>query len=139
MNRQNDSKSVQSMTWPVVLLAMGALGCASSSGGAEREVSGPAMCLSLEIQNTALVGVQVWIEWEDRAPRQLGRLSISDRDVYEIPFRNAQLNLRFQREGGGTEVQSSNPVFPQPGDRIEIVYRVSGPGPLRRIGTTDCS
>ena len=124
-------------------MVLGQLACASSPGGtdpaagAEPVAAGPAMCVTVEIQHQSVRGVTVWVEWENSAPRRLDRLSINDRDVYQLPFRNAQLNLRFQQEGA-SQVEHTNPVLPTPGDRIEIVYRQSGPGPLRRIGPARC-
>ena len=96
------SKSWVAGGWSIIAIVLGQLACASSPGGAEPAAgarpaaAGPAMCVMVEIQNQSVRGVTVWVEWEKSAPRRLDRLSINDRDVYQLPFRNAQLNLRFQ-------------------------------------------
>ncbi len=119
-------------------LATGLAGCGSSRAPATAQGGGgPARCIEVEVQNTSLRGVTVWVEWENAVPRRMGRLSLSARRVYELRFRNAQLNLRFQSDGA-TQYQISNAVLPTPGDRIDIVYGVNGPGVLRRIGVADC-
>ena len=102
---QRVSKSWIAGGWSILGIVLGQLACASSPGGtepaagAEPAAAGPAMCVTVEIQNQSVRGVTVWVEWENSAPRRLDRLSINDRDVYQLPFRNAQLNLRFQQEG----------------------------------------
>ena len=133
--------------WSFVALVLSQLACASSSGGTEPP-GGPepaaanpppadtARCVTLEVQNLSLRGVRVWLVWENSARRQLGRLTINDREVFRLPFRNERLSLQFESSGGARH--TSNGVLPVPGDRIEIVFRVQGPGPLRRVGTARC-
>ncbi len=133
--------------WSFVALLLSQLACASSSGGAEPpggtepaaanpRAAGPARCVTLEVQNQSLRGVTVWLVWENSARRRLSRLTINDRDVFRLPYRNEQLSLQFEAEGGANH--TTNGVLPVPGDRIEVVYRVQGPGPLRRVGTARC-
>ena len=139
--------------WSFVALLLGQLGCASSPGGAEPQggtepaaanprAAGPARCVTLEVQNQSRVGVTVFLVWASSARRRLSRLSINERKVIRLPYRNEQLSLQFEAEagvgGGAPRNLTSNGVSPTPGDRIEIVYRAQGPGPLRRVGTAPC-
>ena len=122
----------------IAVLALVHIGCASSRSGAEEEPApGQANCVVVEIQNTSLTGLTVWIEWENRTPRRMGRVSLNAREVYTLPFRNEQFSLQFQPDGQ-MQRQASNAVLPTPGDRIDITYRNRGPGPLRRVGTARC-
>ncbi len=133
--------------WSFVALLLGQFACASSSGDAEppggaepaaadSQAADPARCVTLEVQNLSLRGVTVYLVWENSARRRLSRLTINDRDVFRLPYRNQQLSLEFEASGGAR--QTTNGVLPVPGDRIEIMYRISGPGPLRRVGTARC-
>ncbi len=119
------------------LLLAGLTACASSGNQEDEQTPGPANCIVVEVQNTSLTGVTVWTQWENRTPRRQGRVSLNGRRVYTLPFRNAIFNLQFQAEGQ-TVREGTNVILPQPGDRIDIVYRNDGPGQLRRIGPARC-
>ncbi len=124
--------------WLVVALPLALPACGSSRADPDEGPRPTAdECVVVEVQNTSLVGVTVWTKWEDRPARRQGRVSLNEREVYQLPFRNAQLNLQFQPDGGTGRV-SSNAVLPTPGDRIDIVYRNNGPSPLRRVGPAQC-
>ncbi len=115
-------------------------GCAG--GGPEPPGPAPgetaADCIHIEVQNTSLTGVTIWIQWANRSPQRMGRLSVSARRVYELRFRNNEVLVQFQADGGAGRI-SSNPMLATPGDRLDIVYRNTGPGPLRRTGVARCS
>ena len=141
--QQREANSSSTWRWSVVVLLLGPLGCASSSGGsqqsgeAEAPAGGPAMCFTLEVRNNSSQRVMVTIGGVGR----LGSLSTNDRDVYVLPYRNAQLRVRFELQTGLGGASISNPVSPTPGDKIEIVFRgpTFGPGTLRRVGKARCS
>ncbi len=147
MSCQRVSKSWVAGGWSILAIVLGQLGCASSGGGeapggtepaeADPQAARPARCMTLEVQNQSLRGVTVYLVWENSARRRLARLSINDRDTFRLPYRNERLSLQFEAEGsGGTH--TSNGVSPTPGDRIEIVFRTQGPGPLRAVGVASC-
>ena len=146
MNFERVNKSWIVGGWSILAIVLGQLGCASSGGGeptsgadpaADREVAGPARCVTLEVQNQSVRGVTVYLAWETSARRRLARLSINDRDTFRLPYRNERLSLQFEAEGNGGN-HTSNGVSPTPGDRIEIVFRTQGPGPLRTVGVASC-
>ena len=146
MSSQRVRKSWVAGGWSILAIVLGPLGCASSGGGeppggnepaeADPQRAGPARCVTLEVQNQSMRGVTVYLVWENSARRRLARLSINDRDTFRLPYRNEQLSLQFEAEGGGRH--TTNGISATPGDRIEIVYRVQGPGPLRRTGVARC-
>lgn len=124
------------------LFALCQIGCASSGAPSESEAApaparGTPDCIVVEVENTSLTGVTVWIEWENTSPRNMGRLSINDRRAFRLDFRNAQVSVQFQ-EDGATRFSVSNAILATPGDRLDIRYSAQGAGPLRRTGVARC-
>jgi len=125
----------------VIALVLVQAACASSPSAepaAEPANEGSTNCVIIEVQNTSLFGASVWVVWENSPARRLGRLSLSERRVFVLPFRNTPLRLRFEPEGGSQVVYVTNEELPTPGVRFTVIYRINGPGPLLRVGNTRC-
>jgi hypothetical protein len=122
--------------------SVGVGGCSSSTTAGDANpapapAAGPPTCIVLEVENTSLTGVSVWIEWENTSPQRMGRLSINARRSYRLPFRNTPITVRLQEDGGSGFV-ISNSMLPVPGDRLDIRYGTQGASPLRRTGVARC-
>ena len=121
-----------------VTLLLTQAGCAAATHESETENAvEPTECVVVEVQNQGHAGVSVSIEWENMAARRLGRVGVSERRVFTLPFQNNMLNLRMQAEGSSV-VAVTNSQLAVPGARFSVVFYVNQAGPFRRVGTTQC-